>query len=267
MLISILKNMFSGLGITNPNEIMLPKKMWVNRIIGSLKQLASHEFQEKGWVKGEVHDYCSFAETIAQLYDDSSFEDFVVKYAKKFNFSKQQVENLDKLRVALDTYIDKHGCYGDPVSMLQDSEWHKIQKLAKDCLEVLNVGPFLDPSKAIPKNSLLHLISYLESYKFLERIWIKERRPNSNPFREWMNKFFYGHAYRTKEIIERYREYDISEDQLQHLVKLFDSLNKYWEKMKNEENLQRILDDPEWHQIQSLAKKVIEVFQWKVDED
>ena len=243
------------------------KKRWLNEIIESLKEIASEEFQEKGWVKGEIHDYCRFAGTICGIYEYAHLEDFIDNYAKKFELSDQQIQKLDQLRHALNAYVDKNGCYEEPEIILKDQEWHKIRQLAQECLRALHVEKYLDPSKDIPKKSLLYSIYHLTTPKSLERIWIEERKQGTNPFLESMDKFFHDPAYKTKDIIEHFRDYEVTEEQQRCLVKLYDVLKTYWEKKKNEENLRKILDDPEWHQIQSLAKEVLTAFDFELDED
>ncbi len=239
---------------------MFPKKRWLEEIISCLKEIASAEFQEKGWVKGEIHDYCRFAGTICCLYEDFHFEYFIEQYAEKFGLSAQQIRKLDQLRNALNAYIDKHGCYEEPNLIVKDPEWIKIRMLAKECIEALGIQKYLDPSKKIPKEALLHLISNFESTKLQERIWIKERNPGKNPFREWMEKFFNSYAYKTQEIITHFRDYEITEEQQRYLVRLYDTLKPYWEKMKGEEDLRKVLEDPEWHYIQSLSREVSNAF-------
>jgi hypothetical protein len=241
---------------------MFPKR-WFRNIIDTLKLIASAEFQEKGWVKGEVHDYCCFSETICGLYNDMCFEDFIDHDAKEFGLTTHQIEKLDQFRKALNAYLDKHGSYEDHEVIVRDPEWHKIRQLAKECLEALLVRKYLDPSKEIPKESLLSLISDFAFPKFQKRVWIEERRPGKNPFREMMERFFHSNACKTKEIIEQYKDYEVTEEQQRYLIKLYDTLKLYWEKNKDEEDLRKILDEPEWHQIQALSGEILKIFQWK----
>lgn len=247
---------------------MYSKERWLKEITDPLKEIASIEFQDKGWIKGEIHAYCRFAGTICRLYEDAFFEDFIDNQAKTFGLSDHQIKKLDQLRNALNAYVDKHGCYEEPDIIVKDPEWHKIRQLAKESLDAFYISNYLDPSKKIPKEALLHLISYFVSPEFQERVWFREKRPNENPFREWMEKFFFSSAHKTKEIIEHFREYEITEEQQCYLIKLYEMLKLYWEKRRDEENLQIIFQDPEWHQIQSFSDEVLKMFNWKdLDED
>lgn len=232
----------------------------INDITDALKQIASSEFQEKGWIKGEVHDYCSFDETLSILYEGCWFEDFIDKESKSFGLSDHQIRILDQLRKAINAYVDKYGNSQVPEFVVNNPEWHKIRQLAKECLEAFHIYKYLDPSKKIPKESLLHLISYFVSPEFQERVWFREKRPNENPFREWMEKFFFSSAHKTKEIIEHFREYEITEEQQCYLIKLYEMMKLYWEKRRDEKDLQIIFQDPEWHQIQSFSAEVLKMF-------
>lgn len=231
--------------------------------MASLKQIASAEFQEKGWVKIENYDYCSFSETLCKLFDDANFEDFIDNDAKTFGLSDHQIGKLDQLRNSINSYVDKRGCYVEPEFIVKDPEWHNIRQLAKECLEAFHISNYLDPSKAIPKEALLYLISNFSSSKYQERVWVLENRSHENLFREWMKDFFYATDYKTKEIIENFRDYEINEEQQRYLVKLYDTLKLYWDKKKGVEDLNEILQDPEWHQIQALSAEVLKVLDWK----
>lgn len=246
---------------------MLSKEQWTNDIIQFLKQIASEEFQEKGWVKGEIHDYCRFASTICGLFELSDFDDFIDQYAAQFGLNEQQIMKLDMLRNALNDYITEHGCYQEPETVINDPEWIRIRKLAKEALESLHVGKYLDPAKALPKEALLSLISRFARSRFQQRAWVEERRPGKNPFRIQMMNFFNSYVYKTQEIIDHYKDYEITAVQKNSLVAFYQILKSYWEKHYTEEDITKILKDPEWHHIQALAAELLITFQWKSPEE
>ena len=242
--------------------------MWLTKIVSSLQEIASAEFQEKAWVKGEVHDYCTFVETICRLYDDACFSDFIGHYAEGLGFDNYQIDKFDKLRKALDNYVNKHSCYENPDTIVHDPEWHKIRQLSKSILDALNIRNYLDPSRSIPKNAMLGLIKNISSPEWQERVWITERRPDANPFREWVENLLYSSDYKTKEIIDHFEDYWLSEKQRDYLSKLYDMLKSYWDKHQNEEDLSKIISDSEWHKIQSFAQEVLKIFDWHpIDSD
>jgi hypothetical protein len=66
---------------------MTPKNLWIQNVVESLKQIASEEFQIKGWVKNEIHDYCTFLETKCGFLMDDDIEGFL-EHAKEFGLSE-----------------------------------------------------------------------------------------------------------------------------------------------------------------------------------
>src|SRR5579872_2811997 len=109
---------------------MTPKDVWIHNVIESLKEIASAEFQEKGWVKNEVHDYCTFVETMCGLFDDSHFDEFIDEKAADWGYTEEQIEKLDKLRDALNAFDAEHGCYEDPAIIVKNPDWLRIRGMA-----------------------------------------------------------------------------------------------------------------------------------------
>lgn len=245
------------------SEIMIDKiwNIFYERIVDCLKQIASAEFQEKGWVRNEIHDYCTFVETMCGLYDDSNFEQFIDERAKEFGLSDHQISKLDKIRNALNDYDAKHGCYGDPAIIVKDPEWLAIREMAKDALTSLGIVKYLDPSKDIFKITLLYTIDDINDKVTQERFWVNERRQNDNPFQDLLNSFF--QVAKAKMVIDNYKDYEITDAQSVLLKNLYDALYKYKEAHEKEENLQNILDDPEWQKVQALAGEIVKAFDFK----
>lgn len=240
---------------------MIPKELWLENITACLKQIASAEFQEKGWVKNEIHDYCTFVETMCGLFDDSNFEEFIDERAREFGLSDLQISKLDRIRNALNDYDAKHGSYEDPNIIVNDPEWHGIREMAKDALSSLGIVKYLDPSKSIFRNMLLYRIDDIRDRHTQKRVWLVERRPSSSPFRELMEQFF--KVAKAQEVIDNYKDYEITDEQHVLLTRLYKALLPYKEKHEHEENLQKILDDPDWHNIQEIAGEVLKAFAFK----
>ncbi|MGE5195887.1 MAG: hypothetical protein ACM3JI_00985 [Anaerolineae bacterium] len=240
---------------------MFPKEFWLENIIDPLKEIASTEFQEKGWVKAEIHPYCRFADTISRLYENGFFEEFISDYAKDFGFTQNQIQKLDKLCKALNNFIDLHGCYEEPDILIEDPEWHKIREMAKDALKALNIEKYLDPSKSIFKDCLLYRTNNIAGLENQKSFWIKERSFERNPFQELLDAFFY--TCKAGEVIAHYKDYEMTDEQYRILKLFYDHLFVYKEKKGKEEDLQKILNDPEWHHIQVLAHKALKIFEFK----
>jgi hypothetical protein len=240
---------------------MTPKDVWIQNVIEFLKQIASAEFQEKGWVRNEIHDYCTFVETMCGLFDDSNFEDFIDNKAANWGYTDEQIKKLDKLRHALNAFDAKHGCYEDPALIVKDPEWLKIREMAKDVLKSLGIEKYLDPSKELIRYCLLDTIKDISRSDYQEKYWMKLRKPDSNSYEEVMKKFF--QIYKAQALINHYKEYEITENQLEKLIKLYEALKAYREKKQDVQDLREIINDPEWHQIRALAGEVVKVFEYK----
>jgi hypothetical protein len=240
---------------------MTPKDVWLKNITDSIKQIASAEFQEKGWIRNEIHDYCTFVETMCGLFDDSDFENFVDVKAAEWGFSDKQIMNFDILRRALNAYDEKYGCYQDPSFIVKDPEWLKIRELAKDALKSLGIVHYLDPSKDIPKSSLLNHIYWISKPEVLGQWSMKESQSRDSRFDELIDNMFRINKF--EEVIAHYKDYEITENQFKPLYNFFKALKNFREKINKRLQFEKILEDPEWHHIQALAADVIKVFEYE----
>jgi hypothetical protein len=241
----------------NPSDsIGITREIWWENIIDSLKQIASIKFQERGWIRGEIHDYCTIDETLCGLLNDSHFEDFIANEAKHIGLSDVQIEKLNQLRIALSNYE----CHQDPRVILKDPTWVKIREMTQNALKSLGIEGYLDPSLNIFKEILLRRIFWISDAQDQERTWIREKRCDSNPFQELMGDFF--EICKVNDILEYYKAYAITDDQLASLTDLYIALKAY-EKNEGEKDLQKILEDPEWQKIQTIASETLKLFDYK----
>jgi hypothetical protein len=237
-----------------------PKDVWIHNVIESLKQIASAEFQEKGWVKAEIHDYCCYLETMCGLFDEGLFDEFVDIRAKEFGFSEDQIKKLDMFRKAIHIFDSKYSRWEDPKVIISDPEWLKIREMAKDILKSLGIEKYLDPSKSIFKESLLNRIYWISDPVMQER-WCMQEKSSEYRVDELMDLMF--KKFKFAEIIAHYKEYEIAENQIQPLKKLYEALKEYQEKIQGIQYFRKIINDPEWHQIRALAGEVVKVFEYK----
>lgn len=242
------------------DEKKILKEIYINNIIKSLKEVASAEFQLKGWVKGEIHDHCTFVETVSGFFEFCDIYRFLEKDAQNCGLNEEQIEKLRDFSHAFEDYFDKHGAYENPMVIINDPEWHQIRQKAKACLTILGIEKYLDPSKAILKQTLLYRIYKLARPEFQERAWINEQRKIENPFQSLMRDFF--EISQARELISSYHIYEITEEQRDKLVQLYSALANYLESVEDQSALQEILNDPKWHQIQKLAQEAIKIFEF-----
>lgn len=239
----------------------IPKDLWIKNIVESIKKFASSEFQEKGWIKGQIHDYCTYTESMCKLFDDCFFDEVIDEKAKELGFSDEQINKLDAFRKALCAVDSKYGYWEDPRTIVDDPAWPTVRSAAKEALKSLGIERYLDPSKEIFKICLLETIKDIAGPEFQEMAGFQEQKFNENPLQETVQKFFKN--YKAKEIIDHYKDYEVTENQVIKLTKLYDALKAYQDKAGGAQDLRKILEDPEWHQIQVLAGETVQEFDFK----
>jgi len=109
-------------------------------LLSTIENISNVDFQQKGWIEGKIHPYCFFEETMHQFFDDYEAKEVIDNY-KDYGITHTQYKLLSKLYKYLDKYAEaKMSWYdsADPKQILADPKWHKIQKIAKEVLEVFN---------------------------------------------------------------------------------------------------------------------------------
>ncbi len=101
-----------------------------------IANIADPEYQNRIWIKGEGPQCSSFEETMCNFFDDYEAEDVLNKY-KKYGLSSRQYRMLKKFYKCLRNYSDKTTAFYD-IEIVNDLKWHKIQKMAKEVLEVFD---------------------------------------------------------------------------------------------------------------------------------
>ncbi len=116
---------------------MMPFKVWTHNIVQCLRTLASQDFQERVWLKGEGPEFSSYEEEMCRFFDDNTIHLYVdvLKERKAY----EAVECIESLMAKLDglseTLPDRH-----PETILRRSEWPDIRANAGrliDCLVTL----------------------------------------------------------------------------------------------------------------------------------
>ncbi len=100
--------------------------------------------------------------------------------------------------------------------------------------------------------SILDTIKGISDKEYQRRVWIRGEGPEVDDFDETCN-FFCD----VDPILEKYKDFRITENQYQILKKFRDEFRKF----SDDNNLpQLFIDTPEWTRITLMAKKVLEVF-------
>ena len=120
---------------------MIKKNLWIRNILSCVEEIADKDYQERAWLRYEVHKPCSLEEMMCSLFDDCFIEEFLNEKADEFGLSSEQKTLLSDLVNALDKYDENPEIYTptvpsgiDESKVLIDPEWHRIQKIAQKVL-------------------------------------------------------------------------------------------------------------------------------------
>jgi len=105
-------------------------------------------------------------------------------------------------------------------------------------------------------NGLLDDIADVSDKEYQRRIWIRSEGPECDDFTEIICRY----SSSADIIFENYKTYGISEIQLQVLKQFHEAFKKFW---ANNDLPQLFIDTPEWTKITLMAKKVLEVFNYR----
>ncbi len=101
----------------------------IENIYSEIIELSDLSLQRKLWLN-ESNDtglISSYTEVMCSLFDDFSFDEFIVKTSAEMGFPADIIFELDKLRILLNEYEEK----GSDEIILNDPEWGKVVNQAK----------------------------------------------------------------------------------------------------------------------------------------
>lgn len=112
------------------NEI---NNLWKKNIYEAVKDISDIESQRMIWL-GKNADYeSSYDEYMMALYDDFSFNDFILESNwRNTGLSQHLLAELKNLDVLLHLFNKNRS----DIEILNDLEWHKIVKQAKEVITV-----------------------------------------------------------------------------------------------------------------------------------
>jgi len=244
---------------------MIKKNLWIKNILGSLQRIANRDYQERAWRRNEVYYPCSFEEMMCKLFDDSCLNEFINEKADEFGLSLKQKTALSDFVYAIDKYIDNTEIYTinapfciDESKVLDDPEWHKIQKMAQKVLDFFGKIKYQPEDKEWWLQYILYQIAAYSNEDQQRRMWIdKSEIFWSTPLD--MYECLYTGCEFDYFIDEYAQKFDLTEVQIVCLERFRSQLNKTPFKITNPEN---VLSNPDWQKLQVLAHEVLEVFEY-----
>lgn len=111
---------------------------------------------------------------------------------------------------------------------------------------------------------ILSVIESISNVPFQQKAWVENKVHPYAFFEESMHQLF--DDYELSDVLDNYESYDISNEQYKILNKFYEVLDRYSdEKMSWLQTVdpKEILADPRWHEIQKMAKEVLEAFNYR----
>ncbi len=111
------------------------KQQILKCFLETVAEISDEDFQERIWVKGLGPECSSFEEAICHFFDDG---EPILKNYKEFKITDKQYEEVIQLCDELQKYCDKVPVVVNDQEVLEDPEWGKIIKIAKEVLEAFD---------------------------------------------------------------------------------------------------------------------------------
>ena len=108
-------------------------KLYVSKIIDSLKHLADEQFQRKAWLSTGAYPVSSFSEDICQLFDDTGLSDLLEKGLAERYLGLGVTAQILKLDSAIDQVDDSLS----PQEILELPEMEEVRKQAAVVLDAM----------------------------------------------------------------------------------------------------------------------------------
>lgn len=244
---------------------MINRNLHIKNILGVVNKIADSDYQERAWVKGEIHWPCSFEELNSQLFDDCFISDFIENDAIKYNLSDQQIRSIKTFVAVLDEFGYKPEIYFerlplkvDEAKVLAHPEWPQIRKLAENVLCAFGKIEFDLNDKEWWLPFILNSIESFANVREQKCKWAQKNQGfYSTP------KDMYLHLFKDNDFDRFMDEYAIkfgcSEPQIRALNQFRTTLKSTFFH-SNPSNLSKLLKSPDWKRIQVLAYNVLESF-------
>ncbi|MBX7066892.1 MAG: hypothetical protein K1X28_06655 [Parachlamydiales bacterium] len=251
---------FNGQDLNQEN--IMKRNLWINNIISCVKEIASADYQERAWVKFEIHKPCDFGEIMCSLFDDSAVVEFIKK-ANELGLSWKQKRKISKLIRALDSYGDNPEVYAptnppmlDGKKMLSDPEWQKIQRMAQKVLDAFAKMKYESENQEDWLDSILYWIFKYSDTENQKRSWVDQSETFFSTPRDMYDGLF------------MYSDLDDFMDGFVEKIGLtkqqVDALRKFYTQIRatpfKTAEYKGILDNAEWQKLQATAKETLEKF-------
>lgn len=109
------------------------KKYILNEYLRNISHIASKEYQERVWIRGEGPEVDSFEDAVCDFSTDS---DAILETYQDFKITNIQYQLLGNFKHAFDAFCSEYEI--DNESMLNHPEWIKITEMANEILKAFD---------------------------------------------------------------------------------------------------------------------------------
>lgn len=244
---------------------MMNKNLQIKNILGVIQNIASTFYQERAWIKGEIHWPTTLEELYSQLFDDCAVREFIQTSAKKHNLSHEKIKSLktfveafEEFEYRSDIQSDLNPSYIDSEKVIVNPHWQHIKELAA---VVLNTFGEIKYELKDKEWWLPYIISGVESLANAREQKSKWTNNNGKAFYSTPKDMYeYLFIYNDFDIfIDKYaNEFGCSKVQVEALTQLRSALKQADSLLAIEPT--QLLTTPVWQNIQIIAYKTLLAF-------
>lgn len=116
---------------------MMEYQDWLNAIVAVLEELASQEFQERVWLRGEGPEVSSYEEAVNRFFDDYATNELIDVEWRQAGLTDDERKILATFRDTLDEFNELVPVLPHPREVLGNSKWPRVRRAAQDALNEL----------------------------------------------------------------------------------------------------------------------------------
>ena len=113
---------------------MMDRKTWLERILGTIRDLSDADYQQRVWVCGRGPEADSTPKTICRLLDDYDLAGFLARSGKQRWLSDDQLAALRSLKAGMDDYLARDDDQVDDAVRIASPGWHEVRERAQRTL-------------------------------------------------------------------------------------------------------------------------------------
>jgi len=231
----------------------------LNLILRVIFRIGDKDYQRRVWIRGDGPEIDDFGQTVCYY---SGLTDEVFENYKEYGISDIQLPVIKKFHDSFRNFSRDNNW---PHLFIDTPEWTEITEMAKDTLQVFNCTKetlHLSIEESMKRNRIRKGI-LKQFLKDIQKISKKESEQQRWVLSESDDNILgaVDRYFKTiDEVLEDYRNYEISSQRLEVLKKFHVKFEKFW---KGKDFPQMYMGSDEWFEITEMAKDLLTAFNYK----